>query len=421
MKKAIGIFSLLLLFVPAWGQPSKRGDPDMDDSWKITVNEMPASRKNRITDYVEIIQEQGGETRSVVSDILLSAGQAGVGVLIDVVTTQVVQLINLRNEQKREWHAMIERECNYTDSISSVKGLQDFYSDVSRRGPLDPSNINFDGISVRGMKDGHEVLYLSCHIDDNRLDHLFQHSKFYLVVDTLAFYPYASHLPNLGANNIYLRQGEKTERDNSFSYDERENLTVGMDLTLSSSWINQATMVMNNVELGHFSLEVPIPAHTEVFIYSKARIDRNRKLPREIKNKLSKQDTTYIDINGDSFVVPRSFMPINADNQMWGTGEYSLKVKFRESCRFSYNSPDNKKAKNWHQDYKQLKKMRKTGSEFGAFLRTIWTQNGNTLIKTLVKSGITKAAEEGKLVRGTGGGASSAGTTMTQSGQGGKK
>ena len=208
MKEIVSIAAILIFCLPAIAQRPSSDRFSDNESWTVSVNEMQPEKREKITKTVESIQSQGGATRSVLGSILLASGQAGLTALVDVAATEIVRLANIRNTQKREWMRMIENECNYTDSLSSVRGMSDFYTETSRLGALDPSNMNFDGISVRGVRDGHDVLFLSCHIDDSRLDHLYQHSKFYLVVDTISFHPYECHLPNLSANGIALKPGE---------------------------------------------------------------------------------------------------------------------------------------------------------------------------------------------------------------------
>lgn len=386
MKKLVSFLLLMSLCVQALAQ---------SDSWTVTVNDMDPVRRDRITSTVEAIQARGGASRSILGGMAIAAGTAGASVMVDVATNEIMRLINLPKTQKQEWIKMIDNECTYTDSISSIRGLKDFYTETSRLGALDPSNINFDGISVRGMRNGKEVLYLSCHIDDSRLAHLYQHSKFCLVVDTIAFHPYECHLPNLGANGIHLMPGEETDRDNSFSYDERENLTIGMDLSLYSSWINEAITIQNEVKLGEFSMSVTIPKGTELYTYSRATIDKNRKMIADgIAPAGAQLDTAYVSLNGDCFVVPRSYMPINGNESMWGTGEYNIKIIFSETCRFSQDAEHNDKMKHWHQDYNQLRKMQKKSTSFAGYFRTLWEQNGNTIMKTMIKSSLSKGASD---------------------------
>lgn len=404
MKKTVSLLLLVFCASLAFAQnrgPTRGGNPpaggpggggNAGESWMVSVNRMDDHRRELITRTVENLQEQGGATRGILTGMLVSAGTSALSSVIDITATEVVKLANYRKNQKQAWMRMIQNECSYTDSISSIRGLQDFYSETSRYGALDPSNINFDGISVRGMRSGEEVLYLSCHIDTTRLDHLFQHSKFYLVVDTICFHPYSCHLPNLQANGIRLSPGVQTERDNRFSYDERERLTVGMEVSLSSSWINEAVMVQRDVELGKFKLQFTIPSGTEVYSYSRRAIENNRRRIAANPELRRQLDTNFVSISGDCFVVPRSFMPISGSERMWGTGEYNMKVKFSETCHFVSDENRNPKMKNWHQDYKQLRSLQNKGSEFVEYFQTLWQQNGNNLIKTMVRQGLNSGA-----------------------------
>lgn len=412
MKKVtMCLTSLLVLGASMQAQPPQRdfhGSVERE-SWEVSVNQMDSRSREKVNQIVEGLQSKGGSTRGVIKDVLGSMLTGGVTAAVDVVATEMINLAKYRKNQKQKWMQMIERECNYTDSMSSIKGLKDFYSEVSTLGALDPSNINFNGISIRGVREGKEVLYMSCHIDTTRLDHMFQHSKFNLVLDTLIFHPYECHLPNLQANGIRLMRGETTERDNSFSFDERQNLRIGLDMTLTSSWINEAVMVMDNVELGKFKLNVDIDKNSPVFIYSRKQIEQNRALGLN-------RDTTFIQIEGDCFVVPRSYMPISGGKRMWGTGEYNIKVKMRESCQFNRDEDRNKKMKQWYKDYKQLRKLQKKGSQIGEYCKTIWQQNGNTLVKQMLKQGLNTGLQATGLTQSGGGGSQGAMTKVPQGG-----
>lgn len=396
MNKIIIILIGVIAMLFSTSAKAQNNDVELE-GLQVGVNTMDDGTRKKITGIVEQMQEQGGATRGVVSDILKSSLTGGITATLDVIGTEIVNLAHYKKNQKRKWMEMIERECNYTDSIQNLQGLQDFYSETSTIGALDPSNLNFNGISIRGMREGKEVLYLSCHIDTARLSHLIQHSKFNLVLDTMAFHPYECHLPNLQANGIRLMKGQQCERDNSFSFDERTNLRVGIEMEIFSSWINEAVMVMDNVKLGAFKMNININTHDPIFTYSRRQIEQNKLNARRsaYNNQLSAADTTFIGIEGDCFVVPRSFMPVNGGQRMWGTGEYNIKVKMRESCQFSNDEEKNKKMKQWYRDYKQLRKMQRKGkgTEVGEYFRTVWHQHENTIMKKIVKSSIDSGAK----------------------------
>lgn len=398
MKLRIFLIVSVLYGATSVAQPPQRSPHENNEyeTWEVSVNQMDVRSREKVSKIVEDLQAKGGATRGVMTDILGSMLTGGVTATVDVVATEIINLAKYKKNQKRKWMEMIEKECNYTDSISSIKGLKDFYNEVSTLGALDPSNINFDGISIRGTRNNREVLYMSCHIDTTRLDHMFQHSKFNLILDTLVFHPYECHLPNLQANGIRMIRGERTERDNSFSFDERQNLCIGLEMILSSSWINEAVMVMNDVELGSFKLNVNIDAATSEYIYSRKQIEKNRALGLQ-------RDTSYVQIEGDCFVVPRSYMPISGGKRMWGTGEYRIKVKMRESCQFVNDKDRNKKMKQWYKDYRQLRKMQNKGSLTGEYFKTVWQQNGNTLVKQMLKQGLTTGVQNAMFKQSVGG------------------
>lgn len=398
MKLRIFLMVSVLYGVTSVAQPPQRSPHTNNEyeTWEVSVNQMDVRSREKVSKIVEDLQAKGGATRGVMTDILGSMLTGGVTATVDVVATEIINLAKYKKNQKRKWMEMIEKECNYTDSISSIKGLKDFYNEVSTLGALDPSNINFDGISIRGTRNNREVLYMSCHIDTTRLDHMFQHSKFNLILDTLVFHPYECHLPNLQANGIRMLRGERTERDNSFSFDERQNLCIGLEMILSSSWINEAVMVMDDVELGSFKLNVNIDAATSEYIYSRKQIEKNRALGLQ-------RDTSYVQIEGDCFVVPRSYMPISGGKRMWGTGEYRIKVKMRESCQFVNDKDRNKKMKQWYKDYRQLRKMQNKGSLTGEYFKTVWQQNGNTLVKQMLKQGLTTGVQKAMFKQSVGG------------------
>lgn len=434
IKKFMALAALSLLTLTAaaqapGGKPSGGSAPDAgmangandQTRWEVSVNQMPPDLRRRISRVARDMQHGSGADRGLITDILKGAGFSTVSSVIDIIANETVNLVKYRKQQKQKWMQMIQNECNYSDSLSAVKGLNDFYNNYSSVGALDPSDMNFDGISIRGTRNNQEVVYLSCHIDTTRIEHLYRHSKFHLVVDTLAFYPLACHLPNVQANGIRLmkqmEKGDKAkdsdERNNSYLFTERHGLSVGMDIKLTSSWINEAVMLMRDVELGNFKLTVNIPDGCSAYTYSRKQIDENRRkmaaMPapngRGAKGEPQERlDTTYLAIEGDCFVVPRSYMPTADGTSRWGTGEYNMKVRFRETCQFSNDATENEKLRRWHHDYKQLRRMQRKGSEAGEYLRTIWQQNGNTFVKTIVKQALTTSAGAAHLTESSSGG-----------------
>lgn len=381
------------------GNPSGKHGNMPVDSWEVNIKQMPPEVRANITETMANLKGTD-EDRGIIADMGSAVGMGLVSGLVDAVVTETFNLAQYRKKQKQEWMRMIQNENNYTDSITSIKGLKDFYTSNSRIGALDPSNINFDGIEIKGMRNGQEVIYMSCSIDRNNLEHMFRHSKFNLVLDSLSFNPYVCHLPNVMANGIRtmndIKKGKAEMRGdtilrpgkggNGFSFDERNNLRVAIDFSLYSSWINEAVQIHKNVELGNFSLVVNIP-NDVIGVYTYSRNEILNLAKEEPKDKQQEfLANNLIDIEGDCFVVPRSFMPLDNGDLMWGTGEYNIKVKVRESCQFADNS---EKAKHWREDYKRLRQMQNRSGEVQEYFQTLWNQYGNTLIKSSYKTALT--------------------------------
>lgn len=343
-------------------------------SFILEVNPMDGKTKEKLN---RVAANYRSRDRSVLSDLGNSMLTGGVTAVINVLGTEIINLTQIRSKQHKAWLEMRQKECTFIDSLQSVKGQSDFYSRQSNYGPLDPSDMNFDGITFSANRDGKEVLRMVCHIDTTRFEHLFLHSKFYLVVDSIAFYPYRSFLPNLKANRVEQPRPGASEDEidywntiSSFSFDEYHNPTVNIKMDLTSSWINELVQVYQDVKLGTFSVNIPVKEDElddSVYIYSR-------------KTALAEHLPT-IDMEGDCFVVPRSYMPVSANNPSWGTGEYKMKVVLTENCRYN---PKDGRAKNWHRDYKQLVKMQNNGkakNEYWDDVVTTFRDNGNTILK----------------------------------------
>ncbi|MDE5814486.1 MAG: hypothetical protein K2H72_09380 [Muribaculaceae bacterium] len=416
----IAMTTLSMTAQPKGGNPGGKKGGMPVDTWEVNVKQMPMEVRANITETMANLKGTE-EDRGIIADIGSAVGMGLVSGLVDAVVTETFNLAQYRKKQKQEWMRMIQNENNYTDSITSIKGLKDFYTSNSHMGALDPSNINFDGIEIRGIRNGQEVIYMSCSIDRNNLEHMFRHSKFNLVLDSLSFNPYVCHLPNVTANGIRtmkdIKKGKAEMRGdtiirpgkggNGFSFDERNNLRVAIDFSLYSSWINQAVQVHKNVELGQFNMVVNIPNNIlGTYTYSRSKIlEEAKKEPKDKQQEFLAEN--LIDIEGDCFVVPRSFMPLDNGKPMWGTGEYNIKVKIRESCQFADNS---EKAKHWREDYKRLRQMQNRSSEVQEYLQTLWNQYGNTMVKSSYKTALTTGVNDLIPIKTTGTRASSMGS-----------
>lgn len=392
MKRKFFLFASVLLFGMnlSYAQPSHpqqgMGKPDggllngldlnrTETSFVLNVNSMNVDKKEKLN---RVASNYRSRNRSIITDFGSAMLSGGITAIVNVIGTEIINLTQIRSKQHKAWEAMRQKECTFVDSLQSVKGQSDFYSRQSNYGPLDPSDMNFDGITLCANRGGKEVLKMVCHMDTTKFDHLFLHSKFYLVVDTIVFHPYRSFLPNLKANHIEQpRLGEATQDEidywntiSQFSFEEQQSPTINIKMDIFSSWINELVQVYQDVRLGSFSVNIPIRENDlkdSAYVY--------------IREKAIAEHQPTIDINGDCFVVPRSYMPVAANNPSWGTGEYKMKVVLSEKCRYN---PNAERSKNWHSDYKQLVRMQNHGkatNEYWSDIVTTFRDNQNTILK----------------------------------------
>ena len=177
----------------------------------------------------------------------------GVSSVFTVISNEIISLTKIRSQQKKKWMEMRQNECLFIDSLQSSKGQSDFYRKPSVHGALDPSDMNFDGITFRASRNGNEILKMVCHIDTTKFSHLF------------VFHPYQSYLPNLSANRIRGVDSKSSKEQidywnmiSKFSFSEQQSPTINIRMDFSSSWINEAVQVYQDVKLGSFSVNIPI-------------------------------------------------------------------------------------------------------------------------------------------------------------------
>lgn len=430
MNRLFISFLLSMAFVSAFSQPKQGGNTQpmpqtggislpasldgmiRKDEFIVDINPMTTEKRRHLDRMASRYREN---SRSVLTTLGKSMMIGGVTSAINVLTTELVNLTKVRKNQKQKWMEMRNKECVFIDSLCSVNGQRDFYRLPSSYGPLDPSDMNFDGITFRASRGGKDVLRMVCHLDTTRLSHLFLHSKFYLVLDTLEFHPYHSFLPNLSANRVMGPDAKASDEEEAywntisqFDFAEQKDPKLKIRLDFSSSWINEAVQVHRDVFLGSFDIEIPVKEDNltgSVYFYSRQQA-------------LAEGKPT-IDVNGDCFVVPRSYMPVSAQNPSWGTGEYKLKVVMSETCRYN---PDGKRAKNWHDDYKQLVRMQNNGkasNEYWTSIKSAIMDNTSTILKSTYTPLVSYGMNALGLQTATAGAAGKAGGAMPGAAAGG--
>lgn len=276
---------------------------------------------------------------------------------IDLGVNAIGSLLTRNARLKEEWEETVKAENIYKTKISTVSEINDFYKEASFEGAMDPKGMRFDGIGCLRLEDNDTVFYLSCHIDRSKIDRIVKHSKFELVLDTLIVSPTHSNLPN-----TYL--------DLPYSFAERDNFTLSMNIKLISSWMNEIVQLQKNQELGAFVLNVPVDPE-ELDEKGFLRYVRNRD-----------EGPTY-KIVGESFIVPRSYMGYRDkdDNykNIWGTGEYKLEIELKETCDVTEQYREN-----WKKDRKRRKKLMEKESIWENGWQTISNQRWDELAQSWV-------------------------------------
>ena len=222
---------------------------------------------------------------------------------------------------REKWYKRAQQECYYNQKLSSESKIDDFYALPSTKGAMDPENLKFEGfgcknyIEVGNTREGVGVFYVFCKMrrDSVGLRHIINHSKFLVEVDSLLINPRYCNLPNDSSGSA----------DNRFSFEKRDNLRLELKVRLYSSWINQATMIANDQQLGEFTVSVEVDKNKlnkdGYFVYDKNDKDFNK----------------LVSIDGDSYIVPRSFTGTTdgvSYQPTWGTGQYRIEMEVSEQC-----------------------------------------------------------------------------------------
>lgn len=292
-------------------------------------------------------------------------GAGYISSFIDLGVNALGNLITKNARQKKEWEEMVKKENIWSTKITSIQDVKDFYRRPSKAGALDPLGMNFDGIGCLRMENSDTVFFISCHIDRSKLNRIVNHSKFELVLDTLIINPLHSNLPN-------------TQLPLDFSFEERKDFNLSMNIKLTSSWFTDAIELHNGSELGEFNISIPIKKEdvdSLGFIRYFRQEDEVSKYP----------------IVGESFIVPRSYMGYRDSNDryknIWGTGQYKLEIELREVCDIT---PEYRA--NWKADNKRRKKMIPSDGFFNSIWQTISSQKWDEITKSWVITTISAPA-----------------------------
>lgn len=316
--------------------------------------------------------EQGSE-RGYWGDLLNASKESVKGIasgyvtsFIDLGVNAIGSLVTRNARLKAEWEETVQAENVYTTQISTVSEVNDFYKETSLHSAMDPKGMRFDGIGCLRKEGSDTLFYISCHIDRNKINRIINHSKFELVLDTLIVSPAHSNLPN-------------TSLDIPYSFEERTNFTFSMNIKLTSSWMTDMALLQKNQELGEFSINIPV---------DRSVIDEDGFL-RYVRK--AGEQPAY-KILGESFIVPRSYMGYRDENDRfrnrWGTGEYKLSIKLKETCDVTQQYRDN-----WKKDRKRRKSLHGPENLFASSWQSISSQRWDELTKSWIITTLHAPAE----------------------------
>lgn len=338
MKKVVSMLILLatVLTMSAQGPKGPMGKPGNGQArmaqrkFQIIVeNERNVKKVQDTNDRLLALQEssRGEAERGLFGDLLWQGytsafKQKTVNATSNLISLGLNYVTEALKSDREKWYRRAQQQCYYNQPLSAETKIDDFYALPSTKGAMDPENLKFEGFGcknyievVGGSNEGVGVFYIFCKMrrDSIGLRHIINHSKFMVEVDSLVFNPKYCNLPNDSTGSAESR----------FSFEKRDNLSLELKVRFYSSWMNQATMIANNQQLGEFTINVNVDKKKlnadGVFIY-----DRN-----------DPDFDNLISIDGDCYIVPRSYTgTTDAVNYQptWGTGQYRIEMEVSERC-----------------------------------------------------------------------------------------
>lgn len=283
------------------------------DNAKASANKANAANSGEKSAFLQSLATGFGtalipKTQSVTTSLM----SAGINYMVDAMTSD-----------SKKWYSRALSHCTLTRKLKSETTIKDFYSAPSALGAMDPQNIQFKGFGCRhyleesNNKDyGKEVFFVFCSMrrDSVGISSIVNHSKFLVDIDSLVFNPKYCGLPN-----------DSLETITAFDFAKRSDLTLTIKTRIYSSWLNEAIMITNDYLLGEFTVTAKIDSAAlkdSVFVYKKDD-PRFREL---------------VSVDGDCFIVPRSFTGTNNGetySPTWGTGQYRIEMDVYESCKIN--------------------------------------------------------------------------------------
>ncbi len=393
MKKIIALCVMLALAGSLSSQPplqdvarnSNEKPQTAQRKFKIIVqNERNAKEVRETNQRLSAMQDasRGQARRGLLGELLWTGytsafTQKTVNASSNLLSLGINYIAESVKSKRGQWLKKAQEQCRYHEILSANTEISDFYALPSVKGAMDPENLKFEGfgckqyIEVVGKKgEGQGVFYVFCKLrrDSLGLAHIVNHSKFLVELDSLVFNPSYCNLPNDSSGII-----------NRFDFAKRDQLTLQLKARFYSSWMNQAIMIAKDQLLGEFTIHVKVDKKKlnshGLFVYNKHDADFKK----------------LISIDGDCFIVPRSYTGTTdgvSYQPSWGTGQYRIEMEVTEQCKivesyyqireagngetvaFADATPGKKrwdKAK-WKTEWKAMNQRRQESS----FLKNAW-------------------------------------------------
>lgn len=416
MKKNLSSMLILLLFA---GTMSAQKSNDFGDSLKnvlpktaqrkyqiIVKNERNVKKVQETNNQLMALQESSRNEaqKGLLGDLLWQGfssafQQKSVNATSNLVSLGLNYLTEAFKSDREKWYQKALQQCYYSQQLSAETKIDDFYALPSIKGAMDPENLKFEGfgcknyIEVGNSKEGVGVFYIFCKMrrDSVGLRHIVNHSKFMVEIDSLIVNPRYCNLPN----------DSSCSADSRFSFEKRDNLSIELKVRFYSSWMNQATMIANNQQLGEFTINVEV---------DKDKLDKNGFF---VYNKNDEDFKDLVSIDGDCYIVPRSYTGTTDGlnyQPTWGTGQYRIEMEISEQCSivdsfyqiresgngeavaFADATPGKKKwdKTKWKVEWKAMNARRKDTP----FLKNVWncivsSYKGSSWIATLTDPATT--------------------------------
>lgn len=394
---------------PSGPQGASEGRRSGQRVYKLIVSEGDSSKVQEFNRG--IASSRGTMSRGLFGDIVglyrqTFTGQA-VSASSSLIDLGITALKNAAADKRPQWESAVRNESRFVRQLPMQHEILDFYSAPSTQGPLDPTNMLFNGFGCRQVietvnpvtnkKEEQEVFYLSCKVrlDDLGIARMLKHSKFEVYVDSLRFNPSLCDLPNDSL-------GEDIDTRIGLSFEKRKDLKFAVKATITSSWVNQAMQVFNDQYLGEFSIEAnidPKQMDGNVFTYS---------------SRLAADSSKVVRVFGDCFLVPRSYVgatEISDNSEMplqesWGTGQYKVEMQISETCSINqeyYQTANHKWDKSkWKPEWQAIKKRSHGQSGWSKVMDVISTgyANNQWVVTLLEPMKTTVIQVENQLVNG---------------------